>query len=311
MIITGIKTSYFCLSTGISVLIILFLYVPFHHHSLYYDHMIDLHTHSHYSDGTLSPTELINKAENLSMKAIAITDHDTTEGLKEGVKAAATKNVKFIPGIELSVNHKPGELHILGLGIKSWDNNPILKNININRKLRNLKIIDLMNDNGLKITYKELKKLTKGTIGRPHFASWMMTQGHVCSIDEAFKDYLTWGKPFYIPRVTISLEEAINFIHTSGGYAIVAHPLNIPVNFNALIEKLDYWISLGIDGIEAVHSGTRRNMTKRLLKYAQEKNCIITAGSDFHGDNKPHIKLGRTIKLGKISEEFLPKELIR
>lgn len=272
--------------------------------------MIDLHTHSYFSDGTLSPTELINRAEELSMKAFAITDHDTTAGLNEAISAAKHKNVIFIPGIELSVTHKPGELHILGLGLKTWENNPILEKINYSRKERNLKIIELMNNQGLNIKYKDLEKLTKGTIGRPHFASWMESNGHVKNMDEAFTNYLTWGKPFYLPRETVSLESAIEFIHNAGAYAIVAHPLNIPVNFKVLLEKLDYWLSLGIDGIEVIHSGTKRNMTKRILKYSKEKDCLITGGSDFHGDNKPHIKLGRTAKLGKITDNFLPEELL-
>ena len=115
---------------------------------------------------------------------------------------------------------------------------------------------------------------------------------------------------FYLPRETVSLGEAVDFIHNSGGYAIVAHPLNIPVNFKTLLEKLDYWISLGIDGIEAVHSGTKRNMTKRLLVYGKEKGCIITGGSDFHGKNKPQIRLGKTQKLGIITDNYLPEELL-
>ena len=174
-----------------------------------------------------------------------------------------------------------------------------------------------MNVQGLNINYEDLKLLTKGTIGRPHFASWMVSQEHVKNMNEAFANYLTRGKPFYLPRETISLEAAIDFIHSCGAYAIVAHPLNIPVNFNALLEKIDNWLASGIDGIdgidgiEAVHSGSKRNMTKRLLKYGKEKGCMITGGSDFHGENKLYIKLGRTAKLGIISDEFLPEELLR
>jgi len=272
--------------------------------------MIDLHTHSYFSDGTLSPSELVEKAERLSMKAIAITDHDTTAGLNEGVTAAQDKNVIFIPGIELSVTHKPGELHILGLGLKTWENSPVLDKINYNRKTRNLKIIELMNIQGLNITYGDLEKQTKGTIGRPHFASWMVSYGYVKSISEAFSNYLTWGKPFYQPRETISLEKAIDFIHSAGAYAIIAHPLNMPVNFTVLLEKLNYWLSIGIDGIEAIHSGTKRNMTKRLLKYSTEKGCLITGGSDFHGKNKPQIKLGKTKKFGPVLDDYLPKEFL-
>lgn len=272
--------------------------------------MIDLHTHSYFSDGTFSPTELLEQAESLSMKAIAITDHDTTAGLNEGLKASAGKNVIFIPGIELSVTHKPGELHILGLGLKKWEYNPVLEKINSNRKTRNLKIIDNMNNQGFNITYNDLRIQTKGTIGRPHFASWLVSNGYVKNINEAFTNYLTWGKPFYFSRKTISLETAIDFIHKSGGYAIIAHPLNIPVNFIALLEKLEYWLSMGIDGIEVVHSGSKNNMTKRLLKFANEKDCIISGGSDFHGQNKPLIKLGKTKKMGIITDNFLPENLL-
>lgn len=271
--------------------------------------MIDLHTHSHFSDGTLSPTELVEQAESLSMRAIALTDHDTTLGLKEGFTAAEDKKVIFIPGIELSVAHKPGELHIIGLGLKNWEDAPILQKINKNRIARNIKIIELMNNQGLNISYNDLKQLTKGTIGRPHFASWMVSEGHVRNTNDAFTKYLSWGKPFYLPRETIPLEAAIEFIHNCGAYAIVAHPLNTPVNFNTLLKKLDQWISLGVDGIEAVHSGTKRNMTKRLLNYGKVKGCMITGGSDFHGNNKPQIKLGKTREFGVISDEYLPEEL--
>jgi 3',5'-nucleoside bisphosphate phosphatase len=268
--------------------------------------MVDLHTHSFYSDGTHSPAQLVEKAESLSMKAIAITDHDTTDGLEEGIAAAKGKKVKFIPGIELSVTHNPGELHILGLGLKKWDNSPILNIINEKRKARNIKIIEIMNNQGLDITYEDLRKQTKGTIGRPHFASWLLSRTYVSNIKEAFTKFLIKGKPFYIPRETISLEEAIDFIHNSGAYAFVAHPLNIPVNFTVLLEKLDYFLSLGIDGIEAIHSGSKRNMTKRLVTYGEKKSCLISGGSDFHGMNKPHIKMGKTKGFGSISDIFLP-----
>ncbi len=272
--------------------------------------MIDLHTHSYFSDGTLSPCDLVALAESLKMKALAITDHDTVMGINEGINAAKNKTVNFIPGIELSVQHKPGELHILGLGLKNWDNAPILEKINNNRKKRNTKIIELMNLQGLNIKYSDLEKLTRGTIGRPHFAAWMYKKGYVKNINEAFTDYLGRGKAFYVPREMISLEEAVDFIHNCGGYALVAHPLNIAVNFSTLLEKIDNWLDLGIDGIEGMYSGAKRNMTKRLLKYARAKGCLITGGSDFHGTNKPHIKPGRTKKMGIITDEFLPMELM-
>jgi len=272
--------------------------------------MIDLHTHSYFSDGTLSPTELVNLAESLKMKALAITDHDTTMGLNEGISAAKYKNVNFIPGIELSVTHKPGELHILGLGLQNWENAPILRTINNNRKHRNKNIIKLMNLSGLSIKYTDLEKFTKGTIGRPHFAIWMLENGYVKNINEAFIEYLSRDKAFYVPREMVSLKEAIDFIHGCKGIAIIAHPLNIAVNFNTLLEKMDNWLNLGIDGFEGMYGGAKKNITKRLLNYGRAKGCLITGGSDFHGKNKPHIKLGKTKKMGTISDDFLPTELV-
>ncbi len=272
--------------------------------------MIDLHIHSNYSDGTFSPSEIIEKAEKLSLTAAALTDHDTVAGLDSALQAAENKKIILIPGIELSVAHKPGELHILGLGLKRWDNAPVLDKINRSRKSRNRKIIELMNMQGLDISYKDLEEQTRGTIGRPHFAAWMKSRGYVKSLNEAFSEYLTWGKAFYLPRETISLSEAIDFIHCSGGKAIIAHPMNIPVNFSALIEKIDAWVAAGIDGIEAVHSGARRNLTNRLIKYGEKNDLLITGGSDFHGLNKPRIKIGRTQEHGIIGDEFLPCELL-
>ncbi len=273
--------------------------------------MIDLHIHSNYSDGTLSPSEIIKKAERLSLKAVAITDHDTASGLNEAFNAVKNKKVVFIPGIELSVAHKPGELHILGLGIKKWENAPILEKISLSRKKRNSSIVKIMNENGLNITFKDLENQTKGTIGRPHFAAWLKSRGIAGDINEAFSSYLTWGKPFYIPRETITLTEAIDFIHSCGGKAIIAHPLNIPVNFTVLLEKIERWLAAGIDGIEAVHSGARRNLTKRLISYGEKKGVLITGGSDFHGVNKPGIKMGKTKELGEIGDEYLPEYFLR
>ena len=269
--------------------------------------MIDLHTHSSQSDGTFTPAELIEKAVNSGLKGIALTDHDTTSGLDKAISVSIDKNIIFIPGIEISVEFPYGEIHILGLGLKDWKGSiaDSLSEIVKNRELRNRKIIKKIYDYGIEINYDEIIKNTGNVIGRPHFAAHLVKVKAAKSMQDAFNNFLGYNKPFYEPRVLLDPEQAISVIKEAGGKAVIAHPLTMHLSWNLIKSKLPEWKTLGIDGIEAYHNGTTANKCRRLEKIAENYGFIITGGSDFHGKNKPGIKLGKAAGGMEIPDKFL------
>ncbi len=269
--------------------------------------MLDLHTHSDKSDGTLSPAELIKKAAGTGLRAIALTDHDTVAGLDEAAFEAASQNIIFIPGIELSVEFPYGEMHMLGLGLKTWngDINDRLTEIIENRNKRNRIIINRIRSAGIDITYKEVEALTQGTIGRPHIAEMLVKKGAAYSIHDAFQNYLGTGKPFYEPRVLFTPEKALELINAAGGISVIAHPLSMRHSLDSISEKLVQWKEMGIKGIETYQPGATAAKCRKLEKMSRKMGFIITGGSDFHGRNKPERVLGRAAGGKKIPSELL------
>jgi len=269
--------------------------------------MIDLHTHSTCSDGTLSPADLVNLAWQKGISALALTDHDTTSGLEEASSTAADLDINFIPGIELSVEVGKGEFHLLGLGIHKnlGSLERRLQDIRFNRNNRNKKIVFLMNNHGIEVTYEEIATYADGdVIGRPHFAAYLVDKGHCATPKEAFQRYLGTGRPFYMPKEVLTLEEASKSIINAGGLPVVAHPLSLQLNFTALEEEIPKWKALNIAGMETMHPSATRSRAKRLEEMAKRHDFLALAGSDFHGDNLPNRKLGRTGWGSKIPPSF-------
>lgn len=260
---------------------------------------VDLHTHSNQSDGTLSPRELIQKAFHMGLQAIALTDHDTADGLFEAQKTASSlcreHNFEFIPGIELSVSYKEKELHIVGLHLNIHSKNFIneLKKLQENRNNRNLKMITIMQKAGIDITMEKLNEdQGTGVLTRANFSRYLLNHGYIKSIQEGFDKYLEAGKPFYVPREYMSPESAIKLIHNVHGLAVLAHPLLYhfsPQELDAAVASLK---SLGIDAMEIYYSMNTVSDTVAMKKLAQKYDLIPSGGSDFHGSNKPHIGLG-------------------
>jgi len=269
--------------------------------------MIDLHTHSTASDGTYTPSQLIEKAIALPLKAIALTDHDTLSGLKEAKEAAKGKII-FIDGVEISIEWKKGEAHLLGLGVRedSASLNSLLSYLKKEREKRGELIAEKLNAAGFSIDYEELKSLNcTGTVGRPHFASYMKEKNIVKTVQEAFDKYLGFGKPFYIEKKNADMRKAICAIKDAGGIPILAHPMSLYRSWSLLPSIIKGFKEMGLLGIEAWHPGTKKNNCLRLELLAKELSLIVTASSDFHGERRIDRHLGRTCDNIPIEDFYL------
>jgi len=275
--------------------------------------MIDLHTHTTASDGQLTPSELIIQAKQIGLSAIAITDHDTIDGLDEAVRAAKDNSIIFIPGVEIEINHPyDGEFHLLGLGLKDYKGelNKKLSELKSFRIDRNHKIIKLMNREKINITYEDVAQFAGSkVIARPHFAKCLLNKGYVNNIDEAFKKFLNPGAPFYVRKENMNLDEAIKLIHNSGGKAIIAHPQSLYLSWNKINNIFYSYKLLGLDGIEAWHSGNKKKDCTKFEKVASDLNLIVSGGSDFHDNNFKNRCLGLGAGERHIPDIFLSNYL--
>lgn len=243
--------------------------------------IFDLHIHTYYSDGLFSPEEIVNIAINKGIDGIAITDHDTIEGVKSILNKGQNNKLHIIPGIEMGTIFQNSEVHILGYFI-DYNSKRLINAINwlkTNRIKRGMEIIKKLNSLDIHLSYNKIKEFVKGDyIGRPHIAKALVKEGYVKSIEEAFDKYLNRGKAAYIQRKTLTLKETINLIHEIGGIAVLAHP-GILKEKEAIYSCINY----GIDGIEVIHSKHTNEDIKTLLRIAKQNDLIITGGSDCHG----------------------------
>lgn len=244
---------------------------------------VDLHLHTTYSDGLLTPEEVVRKAVALGLQTIAITDHDTVDGILPAiVEVRKYKGFEVIPGIELSSHCNGQEVHILGYYIDYEDLNlqKILLDLQENRKKRLEKIIVKLNNMGINIDIKDVQKKALGSsLGRPHIALALMEKGHVSSTKEAFEKYLAKGRPAYVPRKKLTPFDAIKIIKESGGIPVLAHPGLL--EDDSIIPEL---ISNGLMGIEVIHKEHTEAQTAYYTNVALAKNLLLTGGSDSHGE---------------------------
>lgn len=255
--------------------------------------LLDLHCHSTYSDGTLSPKQLIKKAKNLGIKMFSITDHDTINAQKEAIEYSRKLNLKYVPGVEINAEF-PTLMDILGYGIDINNDylNFILETIYNKRIERNRIMIELLKKEGFKIDIEDLEGMSLSTIGRPHIARILLKKGYGTSVSQIIESYLTRGKKCYIERFKFSPKKTIKTIKKSGGLAVLAHPRKLRlsnVQLESLVNELkDY----GLDGIECFHYSSDPHYTNFLIDLARKNGLLVTAGSDFHGLNKPFVSLG-------------------
>lgn len=274
--------------------------------------MVDLHSHSTASDGRLSPTNLVALAASRRLTALALTDHDTVAGLAEAEQAANDCGIRFVPGIELEVESETGEFHLLGLGISAWNRewSRRLDEIQVMRDQRNRRIFAKMTDAGIRGDYDEVRQLAQGgQVGRPHFAQFLVNRGKVETIQDAFNHFLGNGRLFYEKKAALPLPQALDLVHDGGGVAVIAHPMSLQLNYAELEPKLEAWKALGLDGIEAWHPGTDPRHCRRLEAMARRVGLKVSAGSDFHGENRPDRQLGLTSG-GRTIEDNVLEELL-
>ncbi len=257
---------------------------------------IDLHIHSTASDGTLNPRQIVELAKDSGLKAIAITDHDTAAGFAEAAAAGRELGVEVIPGIEISTKYL-GPIHILGYCIdpNSPELAPVLNWVIEDRDRRNAKMAQLMAADGLPVSYEDMKKRFGNVIGRPHFGQILVELGLAKSVNDAFDRYIEKGQKYYMPRSFLSIESSIELICHAGGTAVLAHPFQYRRDDTALRALIEHCMESGLRGMECRYSGYSQEQVSYLEALADEYGLLKTGGSDFHGSNKPHIKLGSGI----------------
>jgi len=259
---------------------------------------IDLHAHTTASDGDLSPTQLVWWAKAIGLSVLAITDHDTTNGITEAVLAGQKYGVEVVPGIELSadIDVPKGQCHLLGYFFdpKHAGLNARLAEVRENRNKRNAKIAAKIQAHGWNVTLEEIEAVSGGeVVARPHIARVLVERGFVSSMAEAFETYLGKGGLFYVERDRLSQEEAIRLIHDAGGVCILAHPNNLNCDSAETENHIRQLQSYGLDGIEARYNRHTPEDTARYLALAERLGLLTTGGSDFHGQSvKEAVYLG-------------------
>lgn len=257
--------------------------------------MIDLHTHSTFSDGSCTPEQLAELAAAAGLTAVALTDHDCTDGVARFQTACATQKVRGVAGVEISADVKTGTMHMLGYLIDP--SNPALREtlrqIRNGREIRNQEILRKLNALGFALTWEEVASLAgEDVVGRPHFAQAMVARGYVTKREKAFDLYLAKGKSAYADRFRLLPVDCVAAIRGAGGVAVLSHPFTLDLGKAALRSCVAELVDKGLQGIEAYYSEHSAEQTQQYLALAKEFHLVATGGSDFHGEGNPAIKLG-------------------
>lgn len=268
---------------------------------------IDLHVHSTFSDGTMSPKELVVYAKKKGLRAISITDHDTVDGVGEALVSGEGERIEVIPGIEIGAKYGDTTVHILGyfFDMNHPDLKKKLKKIQDARVERNNEILNSLRRLGVNISEAELRAVSLvGQTGRPHIARMLMNKGVVKSFDEAFTKFLRQGAQAYVPRFVYAVEEMLDVIRLAGGVGVLAHPMQLQNSGENLQTAVKELTAFGLGGIEVFYPTHSKKTRAILMKYAQDCNLLMTGGSDYHGTIRP----GTTLAGGK--NVTVPYELL-
>lgn len=257
---------------------------------------VDLHLHTSASDGVLSPSEIVRYAKAKGLQAIAITDHDTIEGCAEGLSEGEKIGFEVIPGIEISAEHSPGSMHILGYFLDI--HHPLLIErlgfLQKARAERNPKIIQKLNALGIDINFEEVLKASGGgQVGRPHFASVLLEKKVVNSFQDAFDRFLKKGAPAYVDKFRFTSKEALHFINEAKGIAVLAHPNTLGMDRYSALEKLVLrLVEEGLKGIEVYYPEHSSSEVAQYVTLAESHGLLITGGTDYHGMEKNGLDIG-------------------
>lgn len=253
--------------------------------------MIDLHIHSNYSDGSWSIEEILKEAKKLGLTQLSITDHNTLNG---SIKASKEAKIDFIIGTEISVDYENHELHLLGYfpyGSDYKNVNFVFSEAEAYKTIAIYEMIENLNEQGIDISINDLAEYADSVINRVHICKALIKRGYVKTVQEGFDKYIGDHCPAYVERITISLEDAVKAIHDDNGIAILAHPYEYADYFD--IDELLYGVIDLVDGVECFHPSATKKQSEHLVEIANKCHKKITGGSDFHGDNKPNIKLNQ------------------
>lgn len=245
---------------------------------------VDLHTHSIFSDGSLSVEELVEEALWRGLSAIALTDHDTVDGLGEAARVGQEQKIEIINGVELSCEYELEEVHVLGLLIEpDATMSSRLVDMRAGRKRRMGEMLDRLAGIGIDVSIDELSQEDDGCFGRPHLARALVDRGVVRNVSEAFARYIGDGGPAYVPKKRFGVDEAIEMIHGCGGLSIIAHP-----GIGCIGASLERFVPMGIDGLEVHYPKHTPERTSELTRFCREHDLVISGGSDFHAKVDGH-----------------------
>lgn len=256
--------------------------------------MIDLHTHSRFSDGSDSPQGIVELAKAAGCSCVALTDHDRLDGIEAAWNRAKELEIGFVPGVEISCIFESGTFHLLAYFLEPTSG-PLqdrLADIQKARSDRNMVLAARLREGGIPITWDELMEEAGGpNLGRPHFAAIMLKKGVVSSIQEAFDKYLAKGKPFYVPKVLLTPKEAIELVVASNALPVIAHPLTLGVSNNELVAILSELKEYGLVGAESYYARYSKDERISLVQTSQSLALVPTGGSDYHGTYKTGLQI--------------------
>lgn len=258
------------------------------------DSLCDLHTHSTFSDGTLTPARIVAEARAAGLRAVALTDHNTVAGLPEFLDAARGTDVQAIPGVEISTGYCGKELHIVGLFIEPEEYDALtrfLRVISLRKDASNRALVDALCRAGFQLDYAQIAQEHPGSINRAVIASELLRRGFVGSIREAIQTLLSEEHGYYVPPERISPEEAIRFLRSIGAVPVLAHPF-ISLSEEEIREFLPQAKLWGLAAMETRYPAYSPETARKAARMAREFGLLESGGSDFHGENKPGIRLG-------------------
>jgi predicted metal-dependent phosphoesterase TrpH len=261
-------------------------------------HQADLHLHTTASDGVFSPADVVRFARARGLAAIAITDHDVTDGVEEAQRAGAGCGLDVLPGVEINTDFGPTEVHILGycMDLADPEFQRVIAWLRDGRVERARQMVTRLVEMGVPISWERVEEISgPGAMGRPHIAQALREAGHIETLQSAFDLYIGAGGPAYVPRERFDAFEAIAAIRAAGGVAVVAHPGKI--HNDSLIRPL---VDAGLGGIEVCHPDHDEAQTARYRRMADELGLVWTGGSDFHGNNESRPLAGRTVPVSQV-----------
>jgi 3',5'-nucleoside bisphosphate phosphatase len=246
--------------------------------------VIDLHTHSTASDGIYAPAELLRQAHSVGLRVLALTDHDTTNGLDEASATAQHLGIDFIPGIEINTDVGNDEIHVLGyyLHYQRPEFQQVLQILRDARERRGQRMVELLNEQGVAVAWERVREIAQGAVGRPHVAKALLEAGAVQSISEAFDKYIGKGRPAYVPRYKLAPVDAIRLIRSANGLPVMAHPIDLP-GLDELRKWLPELVEAGLVGLETYYGPYTEEKELQLRALADQYHLIPTGGTDFHG----------------------------